>query len=759
MVRSPRLAWLRLLAALLASLGASGWAGPAQAGGRVLYERDFAQDTALAASVEDVVLLELERGSTPRRWRENRSRHHLDAGTYSFCLEPADPLLAQVVLEDRFGRALLRLGRRSPPRAGHPECATLSLPSGLYHMRALHDSSGISGPSRLGFVRAGAKSPPLVKNGKPVGGFWALRPDAGQGRITLAASAWSRTGDLFGALTWHTATLLPGGRVLVAGGLNGLNEGSANSELYDPATDQWTLTGTMTAERTLHAATLLASGMVLVAGGIGGEGLLASAERYDPGSGNWTASGSMSTARIEFTATLLPSGRVLVAGGAASANGTNPIAGAELYDPATGLWTPTGAMKAARLNHTATLLTSGLVLVVGGDATGTGAEIYDPATGQWTPTGSLQAARFAHAAALLSSGKVLVTGGFGSQFGRPGLRSAELYDPATGQWTVTGAMSQGRGGHTATRLASGQVLVAGGSRDASWTFPLVSAELYDPTSQTWAPTGALGTARVLHTATLLPSGDVLVAGGFDFGDPTPPNPTETTELLPATRPLIADSASTSIDAGALFSFADPTRPLTYLLGGRPLDLRKTQASGFWTLFAHADDAPPAHTFFQHTSPLVVTDLGYYRGQLAVTRSDSTAANVFIDGSSVPGRTLEVNYDSSRNDPAPPMPVQVLFRFFADGTQIGELSEGEVAIFQQCNYQGKAAVVATDTPSLAALTSGLVTLDKTAASIRLGNNTGVLLYTGPEYASARLMGVAFSRAGDVPRPSQRPSAGR
>ncbi|MFL5356362.1 kelch repeat-containing protein [Archangium sp.] len=386
----------------------------------------------------------------------------------------------------------------------------------------------------------------------------------------------------------HTATLLPSGKVLVAGGLvvsgdpSDLGSPSATAELYDPATDTWTATGSMLSPHRYHTATRLPSGKVLVAGGDGN-----TAELYDPATGTWTTTGAMNTSRSKHTATRLPSGKVLVAGGTTS-TGASP-ATEELYDPATGTWTPTGAMASTHSSHTATLLPSGKVLVAGGGTPH--AELYDPATGTWTPTGAMGTARDGHTATLLQTGKVLVVGtqsnntelydpatgtwasipsttafmyrstatllpsgkvlvvgvdvvdstGFAELYdpvlntgspvggmaskhshhtatllpsgkvlvaGGNGTNSAELYDPATRTWVPTGAMSTPREYHTATLLLTGKVLVAGGSGDNS-------VELYDPATGTWASTGAMSIPRTYHTATLLPSGRVLVEGGGD----------------------------------------------------------------------------------------------------------------------------------------------------------------------------------------------------------------------------------------------------
>ncbi len=325
---------------------------------------------------------------------------------------------------------------------------------------------------------------------------------------------WTSTGNLGFARDLQTATLLPNGKVLVAGGQGiapGSGNGFASAELYDPASGTWTATGSLIAARESHTATLLPNGKVLVAGGSAGSGPLASAELYDPASGTWTATGSLTDAREVHAATLLPNGRVLVTGGFGTAG---IVALAELYDPASGTWTATGSLANARAEHTATLLPNGNVLVAGGiDSVGNrsaSAELYDPASGTWTTTGNLTAARYYHRAIMLRNGKVLVSGGFN---GSTILASAELYDPASGTWAATGSLTDARYVHTATLLPNGKVLVAAGAGNSG---TLTSAELYDPASGSWTGTGSLAGTRQFHTATLLASGKVLVAGGYNF---------------------------------------------------------------------------------------------------------------------------------------------------------------------------------------------------------------------------------------------------
>jgi len=233
-------------------------------------------------------------------------------------------------------------------------------------------------------------------------------------------------------------------------------------------------------------------------------------------SGTWTKTGSLNVARGEETATLLANGQVLVAGGADY--NWNGYASAELYNPVTGKWTFTGSMNSPRLYHTATLLPNGQVLVVGGSSSLAGwpppalasAELYNPSTGTWTPTGSLKTGRWSHMAVLLPNGTVVVGGESTSGAYTP---SAELYDPSTGKWTTTGSLIVTRYSFEATSLQSGKALVAGGN--AATGGLLAEAELFDPSTGKWATTGSLNDPRAVFTLTLLSNGQVLVAGGND----------------------------------------------------------------------------------------------------------------------------------------------------------------------------------------------------------------------------------------------------
>lgn len=327
--------------------------------------------------------------------------------------------------------------------------------------------------------------------------------------VTPNNGSWEVTAPMANARDGHTATLLPNALVLVAS--------YTNSEIYNPVTGTWSNTAALNSGRNNHTATLLPNGKVLVAGG-NNFPIAPGVELYDMASGTWTNTGSLITNRIGgHTATLLANGKVLVTGGNGELFGP-PLRNAELFDAISGTWTATGLLTTNRSGHSATLLPDGKVLIAGGLVTGgfspTGtatAELYDPATGLWTALPSMTTIRSGHIAILLPNGKVLVAGGITSTFSAANA-GAELYDPVTGNWQATGSMLTGRQGATATLLSNGKVLVAGGYNLGY----LASAELYDPTTGTWTATAALGAARLSHTSTWLPTGKVLITGG-SFG--------------------------------------------------------------------------------------------------------------------------------------------------------------------------------------------------------------------------------------------------
>jgi Galactose oxidase, central domain/Kelch motif len=268
--------------------------------------------------------------------------------------------------------------------------------------------------------------------------------------------------------------------------------------------------------------------------------------------GTWTLAAPLIEPRCSHSMTPLPGGKVLVAGGFRSISPEGNGAGldsAELYDPATGLWTPTGRMVSPRFWHAAELLDDGRVLVAGGFVRWVGeelgifgvalssAELYDPATGEWTATGAMRSARYGPGV-LLPNGKVLVVGSrAGDSYASLTIGGeSELYDPASGTWEASGPMVRARAAPGMVLLPSGLVLAAGGSGLPPGTLT-ATAELYDPTSRTWRSTASLGYPVEDHSMTVLPTGEVLLAcGRLDEYMPSGTPPRSTAQLYdPATE--------------------------------------------------------------------------------------------------------------------------------------------------------------------------------------------------------------------------------
>jgi WD40 repeat protein len=311
----------------------------------------------------------------------------------------------------------------------------------------------------------------------------------------------------------HSATLLPDGKVLIAGGMRRNQDFYRSAELYDPATGKFQATGEMAVARVGHAAKLLPSGKVLIAGGWVGHGCTDSSELYDPASGKFTAISKMTTRRGRPTATLLAGGDVLIAGGA-DHDAPGGIASAEIFHASTLTFEPIASMYHARIAHTATLLTDGRVLIAGGrgESVTTSAELYDPKTRRFTETGSLLTARYKHTAGLLPDGKVLIAGGSDDRDWSGALSSAEVFDPRTGRFSATSPLNDSRFKlpDEAAQLATGQLLISGGSR---------KVELYDPKSGKFVvASGQMNDAWHFMSETRLNDGRVLLAGGYPNND-------------------------------------------------------------------------------------------------------------------------------------------------------------------------------------------------------------------------------------------------
>lgn len=225
---------------------------------------------------------------------------------------------------------------------------------------------------------------------------------------------------------------------------------------------------------------------------------------YDAPDHWWTDLSEHTASRNDAALVRLPDGQILITGGY---DGTQTVDSAELFDPATQTFSPLPPMHQARTQHTATLLDNGLVLIAGWAST---AELFDPAALTFTPTGDMVKDGDARAAALLPDGQVLLVGTWEQPF-------AQIYDPTTGLFSQTGDMHSDHSVFpTATALADGRVLVAGGTADGRSTR---ATDLYDPFSGTFSPGPPMHHSRDGHGARLLPDGTVLIGGGLsDEGD-------------------------------------------------------------------------------------------------------------------------------------------------------------------------------------------------------------------------------------------------
>ncbi|HUP69358.1 MAG TPA: kelch repeat-containing protein [Acidimicrobiales bacterium] len=470
----------------------------------------------------------------------------------------------------------------------------------------------------------------------------------------------------------------PCGKVLVVGGTDDNQRGYSHAlaELYDPASGTWATTTPMAGgTRFDFTATLLADGKVLVAGGRQPDATLpnrSTAEVYDPRTSQWKATeNKMSVGRQSHSATLLDDGRVLVAGGVTNETLRKGLTSADLYDPATNRWSPAAPMNEGRQLHTATLLPNGDVVVTGGFTetevdvfvASASAEVFrvttdapdrpvgpvtpvtpDAPDGFWTSTGPMAAARFSHTATLLdkapcgeSCGKVLIAGGYVADGNVVGLASAEMFDPATATFVPAGLPNTARGGHSATLLDDGKVLLAGRAYPVTGGFfhPAVAhTELFDPVVGRWSHTDKMGAQRGQHTATLLDGPvcrsdnppaychSVLVANGGGSGDGTLPG-LDTAELyrpVPQVKALLPPAGSRlgGTEVAITGSGFEPTSTVTF------------------------GDTPAASVVFESTTLLRAVTPPHARGkvEVAITNASGTSGHI------VPRLDVPFTYDTT-----------------------------------------------------------------------------------------------------------------
>jgi hypothetical protein len=423
----------------------------------------------------------------------------------------------------------------------------------------------------------------VVDDAGGAGATIELYVDAG-GAAVLVDPIWLTAGSLTMPLYDHREATLGNGTILIAGGTDGgVWPALPEAMLYTPSTDSWADTSPMNTPRNCHTLTALADGSALVAGGYDPGGyFVGDVELYDPVAASWSYQPNLTYTRLNHATTRLSDGTILVTGGRSdTASGGNSdipqgLAGGsvpqmiggggsvpdvfggsgsggpgggvtvcnnilnfnasttatvEMFDPtfAAGGWHLTQQMQWNRERHTATLLTDGKVLVTGGANNGwinDSSEIYDPTLDSWSFGGWMSNSRVEHTATLLNDGTVLIVGGFNDQHQLVG--QADNFAPnyggggssgsgGPGSWYWAGYMNYPRAQHTASLLPDGTVLVAGGTDGFS---SIADAEVYDPLEGTWTIVPSMAAARAEHTATALPGGGILVAGGKDdLGQP------------------------------------------------------------------------------------------------------------------------------------------------------------------------------------------------------------------------------------------------
>ena len=369
------------------------------------------------------------------------------------------------------------------------------------------------------------------------------RPAESPSGPTVSGEQWFPLPAMSEPRSRQTATLLPDGDVLVAGGYNASANTTVTDQLLDPATGKWLEAAPMLVARSGQTATLLRDGEVLVVGGSetpeGKEGTK-TAELYDPARNTWTSAPAPAELLEAQSATLLSDGRVLLIG-LFKGQPFPGVAGAAIYDPASGSWSRVASPKRFHYGAAVTVLPDGKVMVMGGwhseEVWNNGPETkftvfasveeWDPASDTWSEAAPMSHARADQTATLMPDGKVFVTGGifevsWGGNDSLNSLRSTEIYDPQTNSWSARASMLIPRAQDTATLMKDGRVLLVGGY-DCGSGYCLgyggsgdccgaSSAEVYDPASNTWEYTGPVLTGNE-HTATLLPEGGVLVTGG------------------------------------------------------------------------------------------------------------------------------------------------------------------------------------------------------------------------------------------------------
>ncbi|HRI72572.1 MAG TPA: hypothetical protein PK156_50395, partial [Polyangium sp.] len=378
-------------------------------------------------------------------------------------------------------------------------------------MVALMDDAGVA----RGWVTApeayGAEGRPVDLRLDVVGQRIELFADAA-GEEVLLDPGWAAVAPVTTGRFGAAVATLSDGRVLLAGGTTNTTTFPTTTQLYNATTNVWSAGPALSAGRYGPGFAVLTSGQVLVAGGQGTSGYLTTAEKFDPATNAWTATGVMGAGRNFAIMGALLNGDALFTGGF---NGTSYLNTTQIYNGATNTWSNGPNMLSARGLATGVVLQNGKVLAIGG-LSGTPmaagfanptAEVYDPATGMWTATSAMVSLRYSAVAKVLADGRVLVSGGFGVG---GALAGAEIYNPTTNSWVGTSSRSLAVGRQGAVLLGDGRVLAAGGNNG---TAARAESEIFDPTTETWAYSGDLAIARENVGAVTLVGGDALIVSG------------------------------------------------------------------------------------------------------------------------------------------------------------------------------------------------------------------------------------------------------
>ena len=374
---------------------------------------------------------------------------------------------------------------------------------------------------------------------------------------TLAAGesgTWRAAGSLIQQRdNGQTATLLPDGTVLVAGGQDSTGTITAETEIFHPADSTWVKGRPMGGPRLGHTAVRLDDGRVLVIGGLSAFGTLVNtpmptAEVYDPAAQAWSRTGAMPTAVIQPAAVVLPDSRVLAVGG--SPDGTVGSPAIQVFDPRTNLWTALRPMSTARRGPAALLLHTGKVLVAGGAASDSDgslatAEVYDPAANTWTAAAPMSTSHAHGLYAVLPDGRAMVSGGVDFQGGNAiSVTATDLYDPGSNMWTVAAPLRAGRAVGSGALLANGLYLAVGGYRVRNGVSAQATAEIFDPSAGTWTMLPPMSTTRVGGSVVALSGNRALVVAGTRLPD---------TELFNLSAPVASRGLGSVTSGGVTIS--------------------------------------------------------------------------------------------------------------------------------------------------------------------------------------------------------------